>query len=79
MTTDYESDTPLGQEYADGVDDGLDDGNALEETPDYGEAYAEDDRMYPGEEQTHYYPGDGMGTDDLADYNANEADDYRDE
>lgn len=24
-------------------------------------------------------PGDGSGTDDLADYNANEADDYRDE
>jgi hypothetical protein len=25
------------------------------------------------------WPGDGSGTDDLADYNANEADDYRDE
>ena len=23
------------------------------------------------------YPGDGSGTDDFADYNANEADDYR--
>lgn len=47
-----------------------------------------DDRMYPGEEETPYYdlveepydgggwPGDGSGTDDLADFNANEADDY---
>jgi hypothetical protein len=25
------------------------------------------------------WPGDGSGTDDLADYNANEADDYRNE
>lgn len=25
------------------------------------------------------WPGDGSGTDDLADFNANEADDYRDE
>jgi len=25
------------------------------------------------------WPGDGSGMDDLADYNANEADDYRDE
>lgn len=25
------------------------------------------------------WPGDGGGSDDLADYNANEADDYRDE
>lgn len=25
------------------------------------------------------WPGDGSGTDDFADYNANEADDYRDE
>lgn len=25
------------------------------------------------------WPGDGTGEDDLADYNANEADDYRDE
>jgi hypothetical protein len=25
------------------------------------------------------WPGDGSGTDDLADYNQNEADDYRDE
>lgn len=25
------------------------------------------------------WPGDGSGEDDLADYNANEADDYRDE
>ena len=27
----------------------------------------------------HDWPGDGSGTDDLADYNADEADDYRDE
>lgn len=27
----------------------------------------------------HGWPGDGSGEDDLADYNQNEADDYRDE
>ncbi len=37
------------------------------------------------EERTHLedpaqgWPGDGSGEDDLADFNANEADDYRDE
>lgn len=31
------------------------------------------------EYQNHGWPGDGSGEDDLADYNANEADDYRDE
>lgn len=31
------------------------------------------------EEPDHGWPGDGSGTDDLADFNANEADDYRDE
>ena len=31
------------------------------------------------EYQSHGWPGDGSGEDDLADYNANEADDYRDE
>lgn len=30
-------------------------------------------------EETHGWAGDGSGEDDLADYNANEADDYRDE
>lgn len=38
---------------------------------------------YPGDdsmEDIHYgWPGDGSGEDDLADYNQNEADDYRDE
>lgn len=29
--------------------------------------------------QYHGWPGDGSGEDDLADYNQNEADDYRDE
>lgn len=31
------------------------------------------------QEETQGWPGDGSGEDDLADYNANEADDYRDE
>jgi hypothetical protein len=40
-----------------------------------------DSRMFPGEEIEEPYdgggwPGDGSGTDDLADFNANEADDY---
>lgn len=30
-------------------------------------------------EEIHGWPGDGSGEDDLADMNANEADDYRDE
>lgn len=30
-------------------------------------------------EEYHGWPGDGSGEDDLADYNQNEADDYRDE
>lgn len=38
-----------------------------------------DERFYPGEEETHYWPGDGSGEDDLADYNANEASDYANE
>ncbi len=29
--------------------------------------------------QDHGWPGDGSGEDDFADYNQNEADDYRDE
>lgn len=29
------------------------------------------------ENETHGWPGDGSGEDDFADYNANEADDYR--
>lgn len=29
--------------------------------------------------ETQGWPGDGSGQDDLADYNQNEADDYRDE
>lgn len=29
--------------------------------------------------ESHGWPGDGSGEDDLADHNANEADDYRDE
>ena len=40
----------------------------------------EDPRMFPGEDEPATgWPGDGSGMDDLADYNANEADDYRDE
>lgn len=35
-----------------------------------------DARMYPGEENDAGWPGDGSGTDDLADYNQAEADDY---
>ena len=35
-----------------------------------------DARMYPGEENEAGWPGDGSGTDDLADYNQAEADDY---
>ncbi len=31
------------------------------------------------EDSQHGWPGDGSGEDDFADYNANEADDYRDE
>lgn len=31
------------------------------------------------EDENHNWPGDGSGEDDLADFNANEADDYRDE
>lgn len=31
------------------------------------------------EMENHNWPGDGSGEDDLADMNANEADDYRDE
>lgn len=30
-------------------------------------------------EEYHGWPGDGSGEDDLADFNQNEADDYRDE
>ncbi len=30
-------------------------------------------------EAERYWPGDGSGGDDLADYNANEVEDYRDE
>ena len=38
------------------------------------------DDIDPNEETEETgWPGDGSGTDDLADYNANEADDYRDE
>lgn len=40
-----------------------------------------EDRTYvPDEgEQNAGWPGDGSGEDDFADYNQNEADDYRDE
>ena len=38
-----------------------------------------DSRMYPGEENEAGWPGDGSGTDDLADYNQNEAMDYANE
>ena len=31
------------------------------------------------DEMTHEFPGDGLGTDDLADYNKNEVNDYLDE
>lgn len=53
-----------------GEDDGLD--AAYEDR-----THVEDE---PNEEFEHHgWPGDGSGEDDLADYNANEADDYRDE
>lgn len=36
--------------------------------------------FYPtGDEESHGWPGDGSGEDDLADYNASEADDYQNE
>lgn len=43
---------------------------------------AYEDRTHIEDEQEYDgggWPGDGSGTDDLADMNANEADDYRDE
>lgn len=41
---------------------------------------AREDRKSPLWNPCHEgWPGDGSGTDDLADYNQNEADDYRDE
>jgi len=41
---------------------------------------AEANRETPlGEELDGGWPGDGSGTDDLADFNQNEADDYREE
>jgi len=48
--------------------------------PDYMDDEAPDDRDEDWERaETNGWPGDGSGTDDLADHNANEADDYRDE
>ncbi len=38
-----------------------------------------EDRTYTPDDESHGWPGDGSGEDDLADHNANEADDYRDE
>ena len=38
-----------------------------------------DPRMYPDEENQAGWPGDGSGTDDLADYNQTEANDYSNE
>lgn len=58
------------------------DGNAFdepgcEEQPEVAEVEREEpeDQPYDG----GGWPGDGSGTDDLADYNQNEADDYRNE
>ena len=36
-------------------------------------------QVQPNEASHHGWPGDGSGEDDLADHNANEADDYRNE
>ena len=35
--------------------------------------------LHPDDMAHHVWPGDGSGEDDLADYNANEADDYLNE
>jgi hypothetical protein len=39
----------------------------------------QDTRIEPEETPLGEYYGDGSGTDDLADFNQNEANDYRDE
>lgn len=54
-------------------DDGLTEAERAEERDEL-EMMREDDTAVDAG-----WPGDGSGTDDLADYNANEADDYRDE
>lgn len=38
-----------------------------------------EDRTHIEDEPSHNWPGDGSGEDDLADHNANEADDYLNE
>jgi len=77
-----------GQSYTDGPDLGArvrkDIGGVWHDwdmkSEDWVNPLEEDSRYYPGEELTeHYWPGDGSGGDDLADYNQMEADDYRDE
>jgi len=40
---------------------------------------AYEDRTHIEDEPAHNWPGDGSGEDDLADHNANEADDYLNE
>jgi hypothetical protein len=60
---DYE-DTPMGYEYGDG----------FENDSQLPESLCDD-----GSIAIDGWPGDGSGTDDFADYNANEADDYRNE
>lgn len=42
-------------------------------------AYEDRTHIEEPEMESAGWPGDGSGEDDLADYNANEADDYRDE
>lgn len=39
----------------------------------------EPQESFDDEQQEQGWPGDGSGTDDLADYNQNEADDYSNE
>lgn len=46
---------------------------------DYDDVCYEDSVSSDTYDVDHGWPGDGSGTDDLADYNQNEADDYRNE
>ncbi len=59
--------------YSAGADESNDE-TPLGEQIDGGNDHVEDEVA-----EDHGWPGDGSGEDDLADFNANEADDYRDE
>lgn len=65
-------DPGFGEDEGDN-DDGLTESERAEERDEL-EMMREDDTTVDAG-----WPGDGSGMDDLADYNANEADDYRDE